>query len=140
MHLDPQNDDTQKKSKKKKSQDFPEQSVKHVLFRFGMSGCFKFTSVNEIPKHAHLRFFAKDGENVLSFVDYRRFGRWTINGDWGADRGPDTIVEYKAFRQNVLDNLKNAAFNKAICETLLNQKFFNGIGNYLRLVILLYTM
>ena len=135
MHLDPQNDDTQKKSKKKKSQDLPKQSVKHLLFRFGMSGCFKLTSVNEIPKHAHLRFFSKDGENVLSFVDYRRFGRWTINGDWGSDRGPDTIVEYKAFRQNVLNNLKNAAFNKAICETLLNQKFFNGIGNYLRLVI-----
>merc|ERR1712203_1072851 len=119
VHLDPQNDDTQKKSKKKKSQDLPEQSVKHVLFRFGMSGCFKFTSVNEIPKHAHLRFFSKDGENVLSFVDYRRFGRWTINGDWGSDRGPDSIVEYKAFRQNVL-----------------NQKFFNGIGNYLRAEIL----
>jgi len=136
VHLDPQNDDTQKKSKKKKSQDLPEQSVKHVLFRFGMSGCFKLTSVKEIPKHAHLRFFSKDGENVLSFVDYRRFGRWTINGDWGSDRGPDSIVEYKAFRQNVLDNLKNAAFNKAICETLLNQKFFNGIGNYLRAEIL----
>jgi len=136
VHLDPQNDDTQKKSKKKKSQDLPEQSVKHVLFRFGMSGCFKLTSVKEIPKHAHLRFFSKDGENVLSFVDYRRFGRWTINGDWGSDRGPDSIVEYKAFRQNVLDNLKNVAFNKAICETLLNQKFFNGIGNYLRAEIL----
>merc|ERR1719220_3037332 len=122
--------------RRKKSQDLPEQSVKHVLFRFGMSGCFKFTSINEIPKHAHLRFFSKDGENVLSFVDYRRFGRWTINGDWGSDRGPDSIVEYKAFRQNVLDNLKNAAFNKAICETLLNQKFFNGIGNYLRAEIL----
>merc|ERR1719220_2901971 len=45
--------------RRKKSQDLPEQSVKHVLFRFGMSGCFKFTSVNEIPKHAHLRFFSK---------------------------------------------------------------------------------
>ena len=48
------------------------------------------------------------------------------------DRGPDTVVEYKEFRQNVLDNLEDAAFNKAICETLLNQKYFNGIGNYLR--------
>lgn len=139
VHLDPQNDDdTKKKSKKKKSeksQDLSEQSVKHLLFRFGMSGCFKLTSVKEIPKHAHLRFFTKDGESVLSFVDYRRFGNWTINGDWGSDRGPDTVVEYKEFRQNVLDNLKNPAFNKAICETL-NQEFFNGIGIYLRAEIL----
>ena len=57
-------------------------------------------------------------------------------GDWGEDRGPDPIDEYTEFRQNVLDNLDNAAFNKSICETLLNQKFFNGIGNYLRAEIL----
>jgi len=136
VYLDPQNDENQKKTKKKKSESLPEQSVKHLLFRFGMSGCFKLTSVNEIPKHAHLRFFTKNGEEVLSFVDYRRFGTWIINGDWGADRGPDTVVEYVEFRKNVLDNLKNPAFNKAICETLLNQKFFNGIGNYLRAEIL----
>ena len=129
VYLDPQKDE----NKKKKTQALlPEQSVKHLLFRFGMSGCFKLTSVTEIPKHAHLRFFTKDGKNVLSFVDYRRFGTWIINGDWGSDRGPDSVVEYKNFRQNVLDNLENPAFNKAICETLLNQKFFNGIGNYLR--------
>jgi len=136
VYLDPQNDENQKKSKKKKSESLPEQSVKHLLFRFGMSGCIKLTSVNEIPKHAHLRFFSKNGQDVLSFVDYRRFGTWIINGDWGKDRGPDSVVEYVDFRKNVLDNLKNPAFNKAICETLLNQKFFNGIGNYLRAEIL----
>ena len=32
----------------------------------------------------HLRFFTKEGGQVLSFVDYRRFGSWTINGDWGS--------------------------------------------------------
>ena len=32
--------------------------------------------------------------------------------------------------------MKDSAFNKAICETLLNQKYFNGIGNYLRAEIL----
>ena len=26
--------------------------IQHLLFRFGMSGCFKLTSVNDIPKHA----------------------------------------------------------------------------------------
>lgn len=44
--------------------------------------------------------------------------------------------EYETFRGNVLENLKKAAFNRPICETLLNQKFFNGIGNYLRAEIL----
>ena len=41
------------------------------------------------------------------------------------------------FRKNIVDNLGGPAFkNKAVCEVLLNQKFFNGIGNYLRAEIL----
>ena len=82
-----------------------------------------------MPKHAHLRFFTQDGQSVLSFVDYRRFGSWTINGDWGTDRGPDPMTEYKEFRANVLDHLNDSAFNRPICETLLNQKYFNGNPN-----------
>jgi len=110
----------------------------HILFRFGMSGCFKFTSEDEMPKHAHLRFFTIDEnpQQVLSFVDYRRFGRWELEGDWGKDRGPDPIYDYENFRQNVLDSLHTAAFNRPICEAMLNQKYFNGIGNYLRAEIL----
>ncbi|XP_009865509.1 PREDICTED: endonuclease 8-like 1, partial [Apaloderma vittatum] len=51
-------------------------------------------------------------------------------------RGPCVITEYQAFRENVLKNLDDKAFDKPICEALLNQKFFNGIGNYLRAEIL----
>jgi len=109
----------------------------HILFRFGMSGCFKFTSVSDLPKHAHLRFFTLGKSvNVLSFVDYRRFGRWEIEGDWGKDRGPDPIFEFKDFSANIVQNLEKSEFNKPICEVLLNQKYFNGIGNYLRAEIL----
>ena len=112
--------------------------VTHLLFRFGMSGSFKFTKNQEdsIPKHAHLRFITKDEKYMLSFVDYRRFGKWVVNGDWGKDRGPDPISNYMEFRSNILSNLKNSVFNGPICEVLLNQKYFNGIGNYLRAEIL----
>ena len=67
---------------------------------------------------------------------FRRFGVWIINGDWGADRGPDSVTEYPEFRSNILQHLDNTVFNKPICEVLLNQKYFNGIGNYLRAEIL----
>ncbi|XP_042864938.1 endonuclease 8-like 1 isoform X2 [Penaeus japonicus] len=85
---------------------------------------FKFYTIEEDPPM------------VLSFVDYRRFGRWEVDGTWGSDRGPDPMWEYPSFRENILTNLKSAAFNKPICEAMLNQKFFNGIGNYLRAEIL----
>nr|XP_013812457.1 PREDICTED: endonuclease 8-like 1 [Apteryx mantelli mantelli] len=39
-------------------------------------------------------------------------------------------------RRNVLKNLADKAFDRPICEALLNQKYFNGIGNYLRAEIL----
>jgi len=113
-----------------------------ILFRFGMSGSFKVSPIDDLPKHAHLRFFTKPNKvgetvQVLSFVDYRRFGRWEIDGDWGTERGPCPITDYENFRKNVVENLEDTAFcNKPICEVLLNQKYFNGIGNYLRAEIL----
>ena len=121
---------SEKTSKKQKSR-----SV-NILFRFGMSGKFSFDPVDEMKKHAHLNFFTKQEGMVLSFVDYRRFGRWELTSDWGKERGPCLITEYELFRKNVLGNLKDKAFNRPICEAMLNQKFFNGIGNYLRAEIL----
>ena len=47
------------------------------------------------------------------------------------------MFDYDNFRQNIIDNLDEPAFkNKPICEVMLNQKYFNGIGNYLRAEIL----
>ncbi|XP_038640099.1 endonuclease 8-like 1 isoform X2 [Scyliorhinus canicula] len=108
-----------------------------VTFRFGMSGSFKLTDEDEVPKHAHLKFFTKGKPaQVLCFVDPRRFGSWEVNGTWQPDRGPCVLLEYEKFRSNVLSNLPEKAFDKPICEVLLNQKYFNGIGNYLRAEIL----
>ena len=111
-----------------------------ILFRFGMSGKFTLTGTDGIPKHAHLQFNSVPGGqkevSVLSFVDVRRFGSWHVCEGWGEERGPDIIDEYDQFRANVLVNLEDAAFNKAICEAMLNQKYFNGIGNYLRAEVL----
>lgn len=87
--------------------DEPKQRVKagqvehpmDIVFRFGMSGYFRFTSEDELPKHAHLRFYSKEKPcRVLSFVDPRRFGSWEPNGTWQPGRGPCVMFEYKKFR------------------------------------------
>ncbi|XP_068595737.1 LOW QUALITY PROTEIN: endonuclease 8-like 1 [Brachionichthys hirsutus] len=125
--------------------DDPEQRVKKgqadqpmdVVFRFGMSGSFRFTPEDELPKHAHLRFHtAQKPCRVLSYVDARRFGRWQPGGAWQPSRGPCVMSEYRSFRENVLSHLSDRAFDRPICEVLLNQKYFNGIGNYLRAEVL----
>ncbi|NXJ96403.1 NEIL1 Endonuclease, partial [Corythaixoides concolor] len=108
-----------------------------LVFRFGMSGSFRLCPAAQLPRHAHLRFLTRESPpRALCFVDARRFGSWRLGDAWQPGRGPCVLSEYQAFRENVLKNLDDKAFDKPICEALLNQKFFNGIGNYLRAEIL----
>ncbi|XP_051012480.1 endonuclease 8-like 1 isoform X3 [Acomys russatus] len=82
---------------------------------------------------------AQPPQKPLSLVfrfDIRRFGHWDSAGEWQAGRGPCVLLEYERFRENVLRNLSDKAFDRPICEALLDQRFFNGIGNYLRAEIL----
>ncbi|XP_009427838.1 endonuclease 8-like 1 isoform X5 [Pan troglodytes] len=116
----------------------PPQEPLALVFRFGMSGSFQLVPREELPRHAHLRFYtAPPGRRLaLCFVDIRRFGRWDLGGKWQPGRGPCVLQEYQQFRENVLRNLADKAFDRPICEALLDQRFFNGIGNYLRAEIL----
>ncbi|XP_005393576.1 PREDICTED: endonuclease 8-like 1 isoform X2 [Chinchilla lanigera] len=109
-----------------------------LVFRFGMTGSFQLAPAEALPPHAHLRFYTASPAPrlALCFVDIRRFGRWDLGGEWHPDRGPCVLLEYEQFRENVLRNLADKAFNRPICEALLDQRFFNGIGNYLRAEIL----
>ncbi|XP_017403458.1 endonuclease 8-like 1 isoform X2 [Cebus imitator] len=116
----------------------PPQEPLALVFRFGMSGSFQLVPREELPRHAHLRFYtAPPGPQLaLCFVDIRRFGHWDLGGKWQPGRGPCVLQEYEQFRENVLRNLSDKAFDRPICEALLDQRFFNGIGNYLRAEIL----
>ena len=107
----------------------------HLLMTMGMSGHFAHTNTSKEKKHSHLMFMGKDG-TTLSFVDVRRFGKWKLVNDWSPNRGPDPTKEYDLFTNNIIDNLHKAAFNHPIHTVLMNQSYFNGIGNYLRAEIL----
>lgn len=102
-----------------------------LLMTMGMSGFFQLHNTETLPKHAHLSFISTDGVS-LSFVDVRRFGKWKISDNWSPNRGPDPINEFDKFKENILSNLDKAAFNHPIHLMLMNQQYFNGIGNYLR--------
>lgn len=106
-----------------------------IRWTMGMSGYFKMTNVLQEPKHSHVKFYTDDG-TVLSFVDVRRFGKWKQGVWWNEGRGPDPTTEFLKFKEHIHNNLHRAAFKKPIYETLMDQKFFNGIGNYLRAEIL----
>jgi len=106
-----------------------------IRWTMGMSGYFKLTVTGLEHKHAHLQFRTSDGR-TLSFVDVRRFGKWKQGVSWNKDRSPDPTYEFEKFKTNIKKNIHRAIFSKPIYETLMDQKFFNGIGNYLRAEIL----
>lgn len=103
---------------------------KPLTFTMGMSGNWKFiTDENEAPSHTHLKFYCDSG--ILCMHDVRRFARWDWR-DWNLERGPDPIRDHKEFRKNILNNRNHKDLRKPIFEVMMDQKYFNGIGNYLR--------
>lgn len=62
---------------------------------------------------------------------------WSVTGFSHDHRAePQWCVCFLPRRENVISHLSDHAFDRPICEVLLNQKYFNGIGNYLRAEIL----
>lgn len=106
-----------------------------IRMTMGMSGHFQLTETGKEAKHAHLKFYSTDGY-TLSFVDVRRFGKWKYGEEWSSNRGPDPTLQFEEFVKNIKTNLHKKDFDKPIYEVLMNQKYFNGIGNYLRAEIL----
>lgn len=110
-----------------------------VVINLGMSGGFKNfkergSEENKHWKHAHIRFKMSDGD-WFTWTDIRRFGK-SIGKDWGVNRAPDMFDETEEFFNNIKQNLNHRDFTKPAHEALMNQKWFNGIGNYLRAEIL----
>jgi endonuclease VIII-like 1 len=108
---------------------------RYLLMTMGMSGHFVHTNTGREKKHSHLMFIEKDG-TTLSFVDVRRFGKWKWVDGWSVNRGPDPTTEYEEFTDHVLENLDKSAFNHPIHTVLMNQRSFNGVGNYIRSEVL----
>lgn len=100
----------------------------------GMSGHWAIHSTSDEVKHAHLMFDSIDG-TTLCLVDVRRFAKWKWS-DWNLGRGPDPTNEHTQFIDNIYGHIDHKSFNASIGSVLMNQAWFNGIGNYLRSTIL----
>jgi endonuclease VIII-like 1 len=106
-----------------------------IRFSMGMSGFWFLSNDNSIPKHTHLIFKSVEGSR-LCMVDVRRFAKWKVESNWSINRGPCPLTDYTEFKHHILSNLSKKEFDKPIHIVLMNQKYFNGIGNYLRAEIL----
>lgn len=101
----------------------------------GMSGYWNFCNREDIPKHTHLKFNTISGHS-LCLVDVRRFAKWKIVEEWSPNRGPCPLTQFSEFKQHIFDNLYRREFDKPVHLVLMNQKYFSGIGNYIRAELL----
>jgi len=106
----------------------------------GMSGNWKYVPTNECEdtKHTRLRFDNKDGFSLLMHGGYMG-PKYSVNKKFnGVKRGPDPVKEFDKFKENILSNIELKHFDKPICDVLLDQRYFNGVGNYVRSTVLYY--
>jgi endonuclease VIII-like 1 len=110
----------------------------HFSFFMGMTGNWKWveTSDWDKTKFIRMRLDSNDGFSLLLYGLY--MGPKYRLGGFKTKRGPDPTKDFEDFKSNILNNLNKKDFDKPICEVLLNQKYFNGIGNYLRSSIIYY--
>ena len=120
------------------NQKFPEDMVV-VTFRRGMRGKFELLDGKKVASSAHVIFWRDDGK-ALVFSDrrVRRSEKAIYNlGGFSVDRSPDPLWENDAWRSLFTPvALSDSCFDGAICEVMLDQRYFNGVGNYLRAEIL----
>ena len=110
----------------------------HVFM--GMSGSWKYTSTLKWSDVSFTRLRLDDDTGNSMLLSGGFLGpKYSIGAPFkGTKRGPDPVKQFELFKDNVLKNLHKKAFEKPIYEVLLNQEYFNGIGNYLRSTILYY--
>lgn len=107
---------------------------KFKIFVFmGMSGNWKYVPTKDWneTKFIRLRFDDDSGYSLLLYGGYMG-PKYSVNKPFtGTKRGPDPVREFEKFKTNILENSNKTIFNKSLCEVLLNQEYFNGIGAYL---------
>ena len=98
----------------------------------GMSGNWLLTSTENWSdrKFTRLRLDTTDGYSLLLYGSYMG-PKYKIGVFTGVKRGPDPTKDFRDFYDNIVNDLHKKTFDKPICEVLLNQEYFNGIGAYL---------
>lgn len=99
----------------------------------GMSGNWKYVPTDEWnqTKFVRMRLDDESGNSLLLHGGFMG-PKYSVGKPFtGTKRGPDPTKEFDKFKSNVLDNLDKKVFDKPLCEVLLNQEYFNGIGAYL---------
>jgi endonuclease VIII-like 1 len=107
----------------------------NYVFTMGMSGNWtSVAKIEDIPKHTH--FYIETTGPIICMVDPRRFAKWKI-GEFNPDRGPDLMS--RNYDKFLWTKLEDKIFSKPLYDIMLDQRYFNGLGNYIRSEVIYRT-
>ena len=99
-------------------------------FHLGMTGGW----CSKLIKHCHFRVF--DGNNTLFFKDVRKFGNMKIITKTQFNDKFNATYDLLNKSYNIKKHLnyleEKVNDRKSICSTIMDQKFFPGVGNYIK--------
>lgn len=105
----------------------------YLVSRLGMEGKW----ITERGKHSGVEMKFSDGTSIF-YDDTRHFGDLNFAEDedelwyYFRDSGPDYLIDEITEEMYLSVLKKKSVANKEVCEFLLSQKYFSGVGNYLR--------
>jgi len=116
--------------------------IKIPIYIFmGMSGSVKLvdTPTWYETKFTRLRFDSKDGKSLLLYGGYKG-PKYSFFRNFATSKdGYDIIKQFDSFCDKIHKSIDDKIFETPIFELLLDQRYFCGIGNYLRSTILYHA-
>jgi len=99
-------------------------------FHLGMTGGWS----KELIKHCHFRVY--DNKKELFFKDVRKFGKMKIISESEKNEkfNPtfDILSSFYDFKKHIKFLREKIREEKSICSLIMDQKYFPGIGNYIK--------
>lgn len=118
------------------------QNKQYPIYVFmGMSGSWSWVDTDNWSetKYTRLKFDSTCGKSLLLHGGYLGPKYSFYRNFKNSKNGPDIVQEFDEFVTNINLNIDKKEFQKPIYELLLDQKYFAGVGNYLRSTILYYS-
>ncbi|CAL6067179.1 Formamidopyrimidine-DNA_glycosylase [Hexamita inflata] len=105
------------------------QDMTYITLGLGLCGYFTIS----LSKQQGCLFSMQSSSYYLSLMSDSPESVYYSNSSFDQLRSPDPVFEFDLFKQNLLSQQSTQT---PICTFLLNQRFFNGVGNYIRCELL----
>lgn len=115
-----------------------EEESHRLKIGFARIGALHLCDVSSIPdnfdKVAMLRFYTDS--QILYLYDFTRFSQWRWSETFDTNRSPDIVTQHNDWRDRLYIHRKSKFLKRPVFEVIMDQRFFNGIGNFSRSEIL----